>query len=62
MKTIARGSFIHHLKKIKDSETKAAILKSIETVENADRLSDITSARRVLLNTREQLKNNYWRI
>jgi hypothetical protein len=41
MKTIARGSFIRHIKKIKDSDTKAAILNSIETVEDANRLSDI---------------------
>lgn len=41
MKTIARGSFIRDIKKIKDTNTKAAILKSIETVELAEKLSDI---------------------
>ena len=41
MKTFARGSFIRHIKKIKDSDTKAAILKSIEAVEDAENLSDI---------------------
>ncbi len=41
MKTIARGSFIRHLKKIKDIETRLAILKSIEAVEAAKSLSEI---------------------
>jgi hypothetical protein len=41
MKAIARGSFIRDIKKIKDIETKAAILKNIEAVENAEKLSDI---------------------
>ena len=45
MKTIARGSFIRHIKKIKDSEIKAAILHSIETVEDAKKLSDIPNLR-----------------
>jgi len=41
MKTIARGSFIRDIKKIKDTDTKAAILKCIETVEVAEKISDI---------------------
>lgn len=41
MKTIARGSFIRDIKKIKDNGTKAAILKSIQAVENAEKLSDV---------------------
>lgn len=41
MKTIARGSFIRDIKKVKEIDTKAAILKSIETIENAEKLSDI---------------------
>lgn len=43
MKTIARGSFIRHIKKIKDGETKAAIIKRIETVDDAERLFDISN-------------------
>ncbi|HCY43542.1 MAG TPA: plasmid stabilization protein [Prolixibacteraceae bacterium] len=39
--TIARGSFIRDIKKIKDTDTKVAILKSIEDVENAKSISDI---------------------
>ncbi len=41
MKTIARGSFIRDIKKIKNTDTKNAILKSIENVETAIKLSDI---------------------
>jgi len=41
MKTFARGSFIRDLKKIKDTDTKKAILKNIESVEVAKSLSDI---------------------
>lgn len=41
MKAIARTSFIRDIKKIKDTETKAAILENIEAVENAEKLSDI---------------------
>jgi mRNA interferase RelE/StbE len=48
MKTIARGSFIRNIKKLKDSETKAAILKSIETVEDAARLSDIPNMKHMI--------------
>jgi mRNA interferase RelE/StbE len=41
MKTFARGSFIRDLKKIKDTDTKKAILKNIESVEVAKSLSEI---------------------
>lgn len=48
MKTIARGSFIRHIKKIKDSDTKSAILKYIEAVENAEKLSDIPNMKSLI--------------
>jgi mRNA interferase RelE/StbE len=41
VKTIARGSFIRDLKKIKNTDAKKAILKSIENVEAAINLPDI---------------------
>lgn len=41
MKTFARGSFIRDLKKIKDTDTKKAILKNIESVEVAKSVSEI---------------------
>jgi hypothetical protein len=41
VKTIARGSFIRDIKKIKNTDTKNAILKSIENVEAAINLHDI---------------------
>lgn len=41
MKTVARASFIHDLKKIKGQKTKQAILRAIESVENANSPSNI---------------------